>query len=109
MKKLLFLGACLVALASQPVMAQASGAEVIIVQTNIVSSSGGYITITRGTEKTERVNFAYYNKRDPTEAVAYQQVMTKLYQEGYSIKSTFTSSASRAETVIVTMVFVKGQ
>ena len=109
MKKLLFLGVCLVAFASQPVMAQASGTEVIIVQANVQSPGGGYITITRGTEKAERVNFAYFNKRDPTEEVAYQQVIAKLYQEGYSIKSTFTSSPSRAETVTVTIVFVKGQ
>jgi hypothetical protein len=108
MKKLLFLGACLVALASQPVLAQASGTEVVIVQIN-TSSLSGYITITRGLEKAERVDFEWHSKKYPEETVAYQQVVSKLYQEGYSIKSTFTSSASRAETVTVNMVFVKGQ
>jgi hypothetical protein len=109
MKKLLFFGVCLVALASQPVMAQDTEAEVVIVQITVVSRGDGYITITRGTEKAEVVKFAVYNKRDPTEAVAYQQVITKLYREGYSLKSTFDTSGGNSDIVTANMVFVKGQ
>jgi hypothetical protein len=109
MKKLLFLGACLVALASQPMKAQVSDAEIIIVQTTLISRGEGYITITRGTEKAEQVGFTTNSKKDPEEAVAYQQVMTKLYQEGYTLKSTFTTSSGKEEIVRVNMVFVKGQ
>jgi hypothetical protein len=104
MKKLLFLGACLVALASQPVRAQATEKEVIIVQVITVGRGDGYITITRGSGREENISFKPYSKNVPQEAVAYQQVITKLYQEVFNLKSTFTTSSSS-----VTMVFVKGQ
>jgi hypothetical protein len=104
MKKLLFSGACLVALASQPVWTQAIEKEVIIVQAITIGRGDGYITITRSSGKEENVPFKPYSKNFSQEAVAYQQVITKLYQEGYNLKSTFSTSNNT-----VTMVFVKGQ
>jgi hypothetical protein len=54
MKKLLFLGACLVALASQPVMAQTGGADVVVVQVSF-GLGAGQILISHGGGKTEVV------------------------------------------------------
>jgi hypothetical protein len=104
MKKFLFLGACLVALASQPATSQVTEKEVIIVQATATGGGDGFIAITRGAGKVENVSFKTFNKKFPEESVAYQQVITKLYQEGYSLKSTFSTSSNS-----VTMVFVKGE
>ena len=50
MKKLLFLGACLVALASQPVMAQTGNAEVVVVRLE-ESLRRVYVSVTRADGK----------------------------------------------------------
>jgi hypothetical protein len=89
MKKRLFLGAYLVAMASSPVLAQTSTSEVAIVQLYFTGINTGHLSLTRTTGTTE---------------AAYQRVFTQLYQEGYSLKSTIT----RAEDV-ATWIFVKGQ
>jgi hypothetical protein len=105
MKKLLFLGACLLALASQPVMAQTGGADIVVVRINDTGAIV-YMAISHGAGKTESLSFpsGYNEKRILETAERYQQVLTKLYQEGYSLKSTFTVSQG-----LTTLVFVKGQ
>jgi hypothetical protein len=104
MKKLLFLGACLVALASQPVMAQTGGADVVVVQVSF-GLGAGQILISRGGGKTEVVEIKKQNRNAGFESEAYQQVISKLYQEGYTIKSTFSDGVRNQSNI----VFVKGQ
>jgi hypothetical protein len=100
MKKLLFLGACLVALASQPVMAQTAGPEVVVVQAYFPIGTGR-VVISRGPGKTEELEFKN-GFRQTAAAESYQQVIAKLYQEGYSIKTSFSSTSG-----LSTLIFVK--
>jgi hypothetical protein len=93
------------ALASQPVMAQTAGAEVIVVR---VYDAGGNVelAISRGKGQVEMIKFSsgVRDKHLQEAAEGYQQVLAKLYQEGYSLKSTFTTAEN-----LSTLVFVKGQ
>ena len=99
MKKLLFLGACLVALNSQPVMAQTGTPEVVVVR---VVDSGGRFVIGRPGGKTEEVSFSstYSSKGLAESAVQLQQAVAALYQQGYALKSTFTGSGGSVSTLI---------
>jgi hypothetical protein len=105
MKKLLFLGACLMALASQPVMAQTGGAQVAVVRL-LSSGSHLFVTTTYGVGKTESVDtdvpLSIAKSQKPI-AEAYQQVVMKLTQEGYTLKG---MSAGDGYT---TLIFMKGQ
>jgi hypothetical protein len=105
MQKLLFLGSCLVALASQPVMAQTGEADVVVVR---VYDAGANVelAISRGKGQVEMIKFSsgVSDKHLKEAAEGYQQALAKLYQEGYSLKSTFTTSEN-----LSTLVFVKGQ
>jgi hypothetical protein len=105
MKKLFFLGACLVALASQPSKAQTGVGDVVVVR--IVEGSTVYVTITRGVGKSEQLEFAnnYHGKGSNSTVESYYQFVSKLYQEGYSLKSTIASGTG-ASTILI---FVKGQ
>jgi hypothetical protein len=102
MKKLLFLGACLVALASQPVMAQTGGPSIVVVRADYAGGLSYRISISRGEGKTEIIEV-----KDKGNALveAYQKAITQLYQEGYSLKDSFTASAATGAN----LVFVKGQ
>jgi basic membrane lipoprotein Med (substrate-binding protein (PBP1-ABC) superfamily) len=103
MKKIFFFGSCLVALASSPVMAQTSEPEVVVMR---VYDAGGtvHLVINRGKGKSELVTFSsgVNDKHLGEAAEGYQQALTKLYQEGYNLKSTFTTSES-----LSTLIFVK--
>jgi hypothetical protein len=103
MKKLLFLGACLVALASQPVMAQTGGVDVVVVRV-FDNGSSVNLVINRGPGKSEKVFFGSggNDKHLADTAEAYQQLIAKLHQEGYGLKSTFP-----AVNGLATLVFVK--
>jgi hypothetical protein len=96
MKKLLFLGACLVAFAAQPVMAQSGGAEVVVVR--ILNN----LVIVRPGGKTEEVEYAAgTNAKSLTDSgIIVQRVITKLYQEGYVLKSTYSGSPGAGATLI---------
>jgi hypothetical protein len=88
MKKLLFLGACLVALASQPVLAQTGGADVVIVRAYQINGKC-VIATSRGTGKTEvtSVDVPINNfKNQASTAEAYHQIIAALVQQGYSLK-----------------------
>jgi hypothetical protein len=100
MKKLLFLGVCLVALASQPALAQTGEPPVIVVQLYYTGLFTAHITITRGDNKTEDIEFKETSTRDYTTAQAYQRVLVRLYQEGYALKSTFKSGENQPVTLI---------
>lgn len=108
MKKLLFLGACLLALASQPVMAQSPSPEVITVK--ILDNQYNFsILVTYGEGKNEYVEVtnsqSIKNRMAKEEAV--QHMLSKLYQAGYSLKGTY-GAGNRSDSVN-TLVFVKGQ
>jgi hypothetical protein len=87
MKKLLFLGACLVALASQPVMAQTSGSDVVLVRFSRTSTGNLRTAITRGEGKTELSETAAgYNDKGFVQASEGEyKVLHQLYQEGYQL------------------------
>ena len=101
MKKLLFLGACLVALASQPVMAQTSGADVIVVRL-IDGGIASQLIIVRGPGKNERIDLvsSTNTKGLISSGEVIQQAIEKLYQEGYSLKSTFSGYGGYGSTLI---------
>jgi hypothetical protein len=104
MKKILFLGACLVALASKPVMAQTAGPDVVVVRVTdgLVASQ---MVIVRGPGKNEQIDLPVgtHTKGLVSSGEVIQQAIAKLYQEGYSLKSTFGGHQGSAST----LVFVK--
>ena len=82
-------------------MAQtAGGAEVVIVQFYHQGTPRLYAAIARGGVKPEVVDM----KGDGAEEAQFcQQVIAKLYKEGYTIKSTFGGSSINTGT----LVFIK--
>jgi hypothetical protein len=99
MKKLLFLGACLVALASQPALAQTGGADVVVVRFSYEGTARVHAFITRGAGKTEVQQL----KGSTSEENEFcQQVIAKLYQEGYSLKSTFSAGGVPPNNLVFT-------
>ena len=108
MRKLLFLGACLVALASQPVVAQAGGPEVVVVK--VRESIGGemHLTVCRGVGKSETTILKAREAASAGNgAEAVQQLILKLSQEGYVLKTTYGGGWNYE--ILNTLVFVKGQ
>jgi hypothetical protein len=103
MEKLMFLAACLVALASTPVIAQLGGPNVVIVQVYTTGLGSGHIAITQGEGRTEDVEFKVTNIKQHTAAEPYQRVFAQLVQERYSLKSTFFPKDGST----VTLVFEK--
>jgi hypothetical protein len=105
MKKLLFLGACFVALASQPVLAQASP-DVVVVRV-ADGTYGSQLVIVRGPGKNEQIDLinSTNTKGLISSGEAIQQALAKLYQEGYSLKSSFSGHQGQVST----LVFVKGK
>ncbi|MGI4875678.1 MAG: hypothetical protein ACRYFX_31360 [Janthinobacterium lividum] len=107
MKKLLLLCACLWALAL-PFRAVAAGPPDIVV-VRISDGIGGTITaiITRGEGKSERVTFdsSRGDKGLIAASEGYYKLVHQLYQEGYTLQSTFSSSGA----FVVTLLFVKPQ
>ena len=104
MKKLLFLGACLVARASAPAKAQTAAAEVVVVR--LLDATGrGKLVIARPGGKTEEVelNGGVNSASLKESALTLQQVITNLSQEGYALKSTFTGLQGYGAT----LVFIK--
>lgn len=106
MKKLLLLGACLAALGSTPVMAQIGGADVVVVRVSDgLGFRTGKLAIIRGEGKNEEIELplGVSFKQLINSGEVYRGVFLKLYQEGYSLKSTFSTEDSHTET----LVFVK--
>jgi hypothetical protein len=105
MKKVLFLGACLVALASSPAMAQ-TGPDVVVVKVfeGVVSMR---IAVTHGQGKTEIIESdGGGGKKDiVASAETLQKLIAGLLQQGYTLKSTFGGVQGNMST----LVFVKGQ
>jgi hypothetical protein len=86
-------------------MAQVAGSQVVVVR--LASSLYGTTGIINyGNGKTEAVSFKVgtTDKAMISASSDYQALFSRLYQEGYSLKSTFSESNG-----IVNVVFVKGQ
>jgi hypothetical protein len=109
MKKLFFLGACLVALSSQPVMAQTGGPEVAVVRITEFSATV-YVSLTKAEGKSEQWKFdsGRMGKRLDDSGQGYHKLLIDLYQQGYRLQSTFSAEVE-SEVSRTTMVFVKGQ
>jgi hypothetical protein len=103
MKKLLFLGACLVALASSPAMAQTGEADVVIVKISEGYSSL-HIAIAHGTGKPEVFDYKAKDLREDGAAAATQKILAKLYQQGYTLKGTYGGN----QGYMSTLIFVRG-
>jgi hypothetical protein len=102
MKKLIFLGACLVALTSQPVLAQTDGADVVVIVQTYPIAGGTRVLVSRSAGNTEQIDFKSGGKNQAQEAEGYQQLFAKLYQEGYSLTSTFSPGSMAASTLVFT-------
>jgi hypothetical protein len=103
MKKLFFLGACLVAFASQPGMAQTGGAETIVVR--LQESAGRiYVVTATGSGKAEvsEVPIAgLTHKYIVPVTEVYQQTLSKYSQQGYTLKG------MSGGDLVTTLVFMK--
>lgn len=109
MKKLIFLGGCLWALAAQPAQAQTGKADIVVVKV-LESRLGTRIVVARSwgipDEIEVKPGFATDEARlmrDSAEKI--HKVLTGLYEQGYAIKSSFGSSEGGQST----LVLVKGQ
>jgi opacity protein-like surface antigen len=113
MKKLLFLGACLVALASQPVMAQTGVADIVVVK---VTESYGRIEffIARAGSKPEHREFGFKQLKEKGEdrngsAEYTRSLLMELAQQGYNLTTTYTSGGVASDPGPTTLVFTKRQ
>ena len=108
MKKLFYLGACLVALASYPVMAQTGGPDVVVVRTTD-SNEKLRIVVTHGEGKSEVLELPRKElKQSPTgQEEALQKVFAKLYHEGYHLSG--TGGGGYNFLIRNTFIFTKGQ
>ena len=103
MKKLLFLGACLLALSSSPVRAQTGGSDVVVVRL-VDGLPSSQLVIVRGPGQNEQLELpaGIGTKNLISSGEVLQQAVAKLYQEGYTLKSTFSSKGGSAATLIFT-------
>lgn len=113
MKKRLFLGACLVALASRPVRAQAA-ADIVVVK---VTEGGGYLQfdIARPGSKPEHREFSPKQLKEKGEsyyisgqAEYTRMLLVELTQQGYALTTTYASNWS-AGAGPTTLIFTKRQ
>ena len=109
MKRLFFLGACLVALASSPVLAQTNGPQVAVVR--ITEYPGTvYISLTKEEGRSEQWKFesGSTGKRLDDSGQGYYKLLADLYRQGYRLQSTVSANVS-PDVSRTTMVLVKGQ
>lgn len=108
MKKPFVLGACLVAVASSPAMAQTVAPDVVVVRTTD-NYNNLRIIVTHGEGKTEVLELARKDlKQSPNgQEEALQKVFAKLYQEGYQLRG--TGGGGYNYMIRNTFLFTKGQ
>jgi hypothetical protein len=108
MKKLLFLGACLVALASQPAVAQTGGPDVIVVR---VAEHYGqtHLTIERAGQEPEEITFEWNpTGKGARASKGYYDVLAKLYQQGYQTQAIIPGAGyTKDMTTYTTLVFTR--
>lgn len=107
MRKLLFLSLCLWALA-QPLRAVAGPPDIVVVRI-LESGTLASAIITREEGKSEKVEFnrGASDKRLTQSSEGYFLLFQRLYQEGYALQSTF--STSEVNERYITLLFVKKQ
>lgn len=103
MKKLFFIGACLLALGSTPVLAQTGGLDVVVVRV-VFNGARLVMAVSHGEGKTETtqadVPLSQVKNAAPI-AEAYQRIIAKLTAEGYTLKG------MNGDDAYATLVFVK--
>jgi opacity protein-like surface antigen len=130
MKKLLFLGACLVALASSPVMAQTNKVQVESWHTELAQTGGSDVVVVKVTEsygrieffiaragrKPEHREFGFKQLKDKGEDRFYngsaeytRSLLMELAQQGYNLTTTYTSGGVAGGPGPTTLVFTKRQ
>jgi hypothetical protein len=109
MKKLFFLGVCLVALASSSVMAQTGGQQVAVVRITEFPATV-YVSLTQAEGKSEQWKFesGSTGKRLDESGQGYYKLLADLYQRGYHLQSTFSSGVG-PDVSRTTLILVKGQ
>jgi hypothetical protein len=107
MKKLLLLCACLWALVL-PLRAIATPPDIIVVR--IYEGSKTTIIITRDEGKSEKVEVenGFTDKKLTQASEGYYKVFERLYQEGYTVQSTFTTVYD-ASSGFTTVLFAKAR
>ena len=112
MKKLFFLGACLVALASSPVLAQTGGADVVVVRVAEYNTHT-HLTVERAGQEPEEIEFDWdgrIGKKPGRASKGYLDALSKLYQQGYQVQATIPGAAfTNGGTTYTTLVFTKGK
>lgn len=91
------------ALASRPVMAQTGGADVVVMSVRTVGAGRVRVVIAYADGKTQEQFIETMGESDKQQdrgTSDYQRVLTTLYQQGYSLKSTFSQDAGRFTTLI---------
>ena len=116
MKKLLFLGACLVTLASQPVLAQTGGTDIVVVK---VTEQYGllHFHIARAGSEPEHREFGLKQMKEKGESRHFcnetaeytRSLLVELAQQGYSLTTTYPGSGSNGITGPTTLIFTKRQ
>jgi hypothetical protein len=108
MKKLLFLGACLVALASQPVMAQTGGADIVIVKVTDYNT-GLEFDIARTGSKPEHREYSAKQVKEKGEgrynsgtAEYTRSLLMELSQQGYTLTNTYSPGFAAPQTLVFT-------
>ncbi len=110
MKKLIFLGACLLALASAPAKAQTGGADIVVVR--VMEYHGRtYLTIERAGQEPEQLDFKWDSRigeKWERASKGYLNALSKLYQQGYRVQATIPGFANDG-VAYTTLMFIKGQ
>jgi hypothetical protein len=109
MKKLFAMSACLLALGLNPVRGYAADPEVVVVRAYEVGGTV-QLVITGPNGRSETVEFpgGIGSKKLAAAGQGYHAVVTKLYQEGYGLTSTFSSTTGPGASLITTLIFTKG-
>jgi hypothetical protein len=114
MKRFVFLGACLLALASQPVKAQTGGPDIVVVK--VIEGSGQlHFHIARPGVKPEHREFNLKQLKEKGEGDYYsgqtectRNLLVELTQQGYTLTTTYSASMGTS-LGLTTLVFTKRQ
>ena len=106
MKKLFYVLGCLLILSSSPVLAIAEDPAIVVVR--VYEGSYLEITIARGTETPEYLKFdaGYSKKAMAATARGYQDVVSKLYAQGYVLQQSIEGPRNMNSSSS-TLIFVK--
>jgi hypothetical protein len=104
MKKLFFLGACLVALVSQPVMAQTVVPDLVVVHVLQMGRKLEF-SIAHGQQQTEEVVFEL--SKEVRTVPSYYTALAKFYAQGYIVQAAIPGLTSGTGYVESTLILGK--